>query len=88
MHCADAGTGLSLLDYSAISCLIKVDGLVDATGLREMVDWDKLTATVADEDEGWYESLKGPMAYNKLVFFFFFFKSHIPAYSALLWQGV
>ena len=34
---------------------------------REVVDWDGLAATLADEDEGWYGGLVGETAYDKLL---------------------
>ena len=35
---------------------------------REVIDWDRLAATLADEDEGWYANLAGGTAYAKLQY--------------------
>ena len=37
------------------------------TDRREVVDWDRLAVTLADEDEGWYNDLVGGTAYDKLL---------------------
>ena len=34
---------------------------------REVIDWDGLAATLADEDEWWYADLMGETAYDKLL---------------------
>ena len=44
-----------------------VVGEVGRTDRREVVDWDRLEATLADKDEGWYGGLKGVTAYDKLM---------------------
>ena len=33
----------------------------------EVVEWDGLAATLADEDEKWYGDLTGETAYDKLL---------------------
>ena len=40
---------------------------VRTTAGREVVDCDRLTITLADEDEGWYRDLVGEAAYDKLL---------------------
>ena len=42
-------------------------GEVGRTDRREVVDWDRLAATLADKDEGWYGGLVGVTAYDKLL---------------------
>ena len=34
---------------------------------REVVDWDRLATTLADDDEGWYRDLEGETSYDKLL---------------------
>ena len=46
-----------------------VIGEVQRTAGREVVDWDRLATTLADEDEGWYGDLVGEIAYDKLLDF-------------------
>ena len=55
-----------LSDYAGIGGSLVVDELrrVDE---REIIDWDKLALTLAEEDEGWYQGLVGETAYDKLL---------------------
>ena len=55
-----------LLDHSSIGQSLVV-GEVRRMDRREVVDWDRLGATLADKDEGWYGGLVGVTAYNKLL---------------------
>ena len=55
-----------LSDHSSIGGSLVV-GEVGGTDRREVVDWDRLAATLADKDEGWYGGLVGVTAYDKLL---------------------
>ena len=55
-----------LSDHSSIGGSL-VLGEVGRTDRREVVDWDRLAATLADKDEGWYGGLVGVTAYDKLL---------------------
>ena len=55
-----------LSDHSSIGGSLVV-GEVERTHGREVVDWNKLAATLADKDEGWYGGLVGETAYDKLL---------------------
>ena len=59
--------GWGLSDYSAIGCMVAVEGFEEAVGYRDAVDWLKVQVTVADEHEGWYECLDGDSAYGRVV---------------------
>ena len=58
-----------LSDHSMIGGVVRVDTLVGVVDAREVVDWDAVALTVADEEEGWYEGFAGGSAYEKLVDF-------------------
>ena len=55
-----------LSDHSSISGSMVI-GEVRRMDTREVVDWDCLVATLADEDEKWYGGLAGETAYDKLL---------------------
>ena len=55
-----------LSDHSSIGGSLVIDEVKEADR-REVVDWDKLAATLADEDERWYGDLVGETAYDKLL---------------------
>ena len=55
-----------LSDHSSIGGSLVIDEVRKADR-REVVDWDKLATTLADEDEGWYRDLMGETAYDKLL---------------------
>ena len=61
--------GWGLSDHSAIGCIVAVEGFEEAVGCQDVVDWLKLQVTGADEHEGWYESVDGDSAYERLVDF-------------------
>ena len=63
---ADKDTDWLLSDHSSIGGLLVIDE-VRRADRREVVDWDRLAATLADEDEGWYRDLVGETAYDKLL---------------------
>ena len=62
----DEETDWLLSDHSSIGGSLVVDEVRKADR-REVVDWDKLAATLADEDERWYGDLMGETAYDKLL---------------------
>ena len=64
--CTDEETDWLLSDHSSIGGSLVVDEVRKADR-REVVDWDKLAATLADEDERWYGDLMGETAYDKLL---------------------
>ena len=47
-----------LSDHTSIGGSLVIDE-VNKADRREVVDWDKLVATLADEDERWYGDLGG-----------------------------
>ena len=53
-------------DHSSIGGSLVI-GEVRRADRREVVDWDRLATTLADEDEGWYGDLVGETAYDKLL---------------------
>ena len=53
-------------DHPSIGGLLVI-GEVKRTVGREVVDWDRLATTLADEDEGWYGDLVGETVYDKLL---------------------
>ena len=55
-----------LSDYSSIGGLLVI-GEVKRVDRREVVDWDGLAVTLADEDERWYADLVRETAYDKLL---------------------
>ena len=55
-----------LSDHSSIGGSLVIDEVKKADR-REVVDWDKLAATLTDEDERWYGDLVGETAYDKLL---------------------
>ena len=62
----DEGADWVLSDHSSIGGSLVIDE-VRMTDSREVVDWDRLAVTLADEDEGWYRELVGKTAYDKLL---------------------
>ena len=62
----DEGADWLLLDHSSIGGSLVI-GEVRRTAEREVVDWDRLAATLAVKDEGWYRDLVGETAYDKLL---------------------
>ena len=68
-HVGPLVTEWGLSDHSAIGSVVQVDALVRVVDSCEMVDWDAVAITVADEDKGWYEGLVGDCAYERLVDF-------------------
>ena len=62
----DEGADWLLSDHSSIVGPLVI-GEVRRTAEREVVDWDRLTATLAVKDEGWYGDLLGETAYDKLL---------------------
>ena len=56
-----------LSDHSSIGGSLVIDEVKEADR-REVVDWDKLAATLTDEDESWYGDLVGETAYDKLLY--------------------
>ena len=61
----DEGADWLLSDHSSIGGSLVIDE-VRETDRREVVDWDRLAVTLADEDEGWYRDLMGETTYDKL----------------------
>ena len=55
-----------LSDHSSIGGSLVV-GEVGRMDRREIVEWNRLAATLADRDKGWYGGLVGVMAYDKLL---------------------
>ena len=55
-----------LSDHSSIGGSLVIEEVKKADR-REVIDWDGLAATLADEDEGWYAGLMGETAYDKLL---------------------
>ena len=55
-----------LSDHSSIGGSLVV-GEMRKTESREVVDWDRLAETLADEEEGWYGDLVGETTYDKLL---------------------
>ena len=55
-----------LSDHSSIGGSLVI-GEVRRVDTREVVDWDGLAATLADEDEKWYGDLAGRTTYDKLL---------------------
>ena len=55
-----------LSDHASIGGSLVVGELGRVDG-REVIDWDKLAVTLADEDEGWYRDLVRETAYDKLL---------------------
>ena len=55
-----------LSDHSGIGGSLVI-GDVARADRREVIDWDRLATTLADEDEGWYDGLVGETAYDKLL---------------------
>ena len=55
-----------LSDHSSFGGSLVI-GQVARTDNRETVDWDRLAATLADEDAGWYNDLVGETAYDSLL---------------------
>ena len=55
-----------LSDHSSISGSLVI-GEVRRMDRREVVDWDGLAATLADEDARWYSGLVAETAYDKLL---------------------
>ena len=53
-------------DHSSIGGSLVIDEVKKADR-REVVDWDKLTTTLTDEDERGYGDLMGETAYDKLL---------------------
>ena len=62
-------TEWELSDHSAIGGVVQVDATEGAVDEREVVYWDAVTRTVADEGEGWDGCLVGGSAYEKLMDF-------------------
>ena len=62
----DAGTDWLLSDHLSIGRSLVIDE-VRRADRREVVNWDRLAATLTDEDEGWYRDLVGETAYDKLL---------------------
>ena len=62
----DAGADWLLSDHSRIGWSLVIDK-VRRADRREVVDWDRLATTLADEDERWYYDLIGETAYDKLL---------------------
>ena len=62
----DASTDWLLSDHSSIGVSLVI-GEVRRPDRREVVDWDRLAATLTDEDERWYNDLVGETAYDKLL---------------------
>ena len=63
---ADEDTDWLLSDHSGIGGLLVIVE-VRRADRREVVDWDRLAATLADDDEGSYRDLVGETAYDKLL---------------------
>ena len=55
-----------LSDHSSIGGSLVI-GELRRMDTREVVDWDRLVATLAEEDEKWYGGLSGETAYDKLL---------------------
>ena len=53
-------------DHACIERSLLV-GELERVDERQVVDWDRLTITLADEDQGWYVGLAIDMAYDKLL---------------------
>ena len=53
-------------NYSSIGGSLVI-GEVRRVDTREVVDWNGLAATLADQDEKWYGDLAGEIAYDKLL---------------------
>ena len=51
---------VSIGESLCVGVLERVDG-------REVIDWDKLAATLADKDKGWYDGLVGDTVYDRLL---------------------
>ena len=62
----DVGTECLLSDHPSIGGSLVI-GEVRRADRREVVDWDRLTATFTDEDERWHNDLVGETAYDKLL---------------------
>ena len=62
----DEGADWLLSDHLSIGGSLVI-GEVRRTAEREVVDWDRLAATLAVQDEGWYRDLVGETAYDKLL---------------------
>ena len=55
-----------LSDHSSVGRSLII-GEVRRMDTMEVVEWDGLAATLADEDEKWYGDLTGETAYDKLL---------------------
>ena len=62
----DAGSDWLLSDHSSIGGSLVI-GEVRRADRREVVDWNRLAATLTDQDERWYNDLVGETAYDKLL---------------------
>ena len=62
----DGGTDWLLSDHSSMG-RSWVIGEVRRADRREVVDWNRLAATLTDEDERWYNDLVGETAYDKFL---------------------
>ena len=63
---ADEDSDGLLSDHSTIGGSLMV-GDVARTDRREVVEWNRLTATLEDEDQGWYNDLARETPYDKLL---------------------
>ena len=68
-HLGTLDTEWGLPDHTSISGVLRVDRLVGVVDMREVIDWDAVALTVADENERSYGSLVGDSAYERLVDF-------------------